>query len=285
MKRWVRHAMVVLSWMGIMSADSALAGSVLPMDLPSLADHAGQVIVGTVASVDARWAANPRRIESVITWEGVTYLKGALLDSTDRFTLIVPGGRVGDKAMQLCCAPTFVAGQKWLLFLLPRYHNFPVVGLYQGAFLIEADERGVERLARTRHGITRAVVGLDASGMVRLAGHVESSSRVHLRAATGLRIVTPSDDARATSKPAMSLDSFIKTLRPILDRSMVHPLTASAGQPWHAARKAVPLVTVSPRQGASKNRSATATENRRPGLVGRISAPRRTQPHPVEIHP
>ncbi|MFQ5492325.1 MAG: hypothetical protein ACE5GE_16565, partial [Phycisphaerae bacterium] len=258
MKRFARQGilLVLLPWM--LPANGASAGSVVPMDLPTLADHAGQVIIGTVASVRSRWSSRPGRIESIVAFQDVSYIKGALPDATDRFTLTVPGGTVGNRAMQVCCAPAFVPGQKWLLFLLPGYYNFPVVGLYQGGFLIQRDDRGVERVVQPRHGIAQAVVGVDASGQVQLADPARSAPGARLRAATGVRLTAPAGARPAVPKPALSLESFLQALQPILDHSKAHTLTAQAGQPLHASRRTMPLLTTSLPDAVTTNRPSSS---------------------------
>ena len=55
---------------------AAGASTTAAMPIQSVADHAGQVIVGDVASVRSYFAGNPRQIDSEITFKNVRYLKG-----------------------------------------------------------------------------------------------------------------------------------------------------------------------------------------------------------------
>ena len=207
---------------------TAQASTVVPMTVETLADHAGQVIVGEVSSVRSYWADDQRRIESEVTFGQVEYLKGALPDATDEFTLTVPGGTVGEMSMSVCCAPEFKVDEKWLLFLLPSYKTFPVVGLYQGSFLIQADDKGVERISHRRHGALEPVSGVGADGFLQCSVKHDSSAHAHLQAAHNMRLKEESADAQAT--PALTYAEFVDLLRPILAASRDHELTQPAGQ-------------------------------------------------------
>lgn len=131
-----------------MFASAAIASSVVPMSVATMADHAGQVITGDVVALRSYWIDEPRRIETEVTFAGVTYLKGAPADADGTFTLRVPGGTIGDLQMRIEGAPRFAAGETWLLFLLPTYKTFPVVGIDQGAYRVVHDADGVDRVHR-----------------------------------------------------------------------------------------------------------------------------------------
>ena len=217
--------------------NAAQASTVTPMSASTLADNAGQVIVGRVTSVRSYWAVDPRRIESEVTLEGVDYLKGRLADSSDRFTLIVPGGEVDAVRMTVCCAPDLRVGEKWMLFLLPSYHTHPVVGIFQGAFLIKTDADGVERVVSRTHGRESAVAGIGADGFVRYAQDAPADVHEYLLGAENMRLVTPP----AQKAPPTTYADFTAQLAPVLAASRDHQLKAPAGQPVIARYRAVPL--------------------------------------------
>ncbi|MFQ5496104.1 MAG: hypothetical protein ACE5EX_12070, partial [Phycisphaerae bacterium] len=138
--------MLLISPLGLLSRP-ARATTVVPMTLATIADHAGQVILADITVVRSAWADNPRRIETTITLSPVEYLKGAPgTASASTFTLIVPGGTVGDTQMRITGAPDFRVGDRWMLCLLPTYKTHPVVGVSRGAFKIVSDDRGVQRV-------------------------------------------------------------------------------------------------------------------------------------------
>jgi hypothetical protein len=205
------------------------------MDLPTMADHAGQVIVGTVDGVRSYWAGEPRRIESEITLKDVRYLKGAWDGAGETFTLVVPGGTMGDITARLADAPVLKAGETWVLFVLPTCKTHPVVGLHQGAFRVVRGADGVERV-QTAGG--RAIVDMDAAGRVETVRPARRDVRAQLVAEHGVRVRPPTaTEARA----GMELDAFVARLRPTLAGSRDHGLAGPAGKRVAGARRAVPL--------------------------------------------
>ena len=262
-RRWCIPVVLLLIATATLVVPAAEATNVAPMTLPALADHAGQVIVGRVAAIQSYWADDPQRIESAVTLEHVEYLKGALPAAGASFTLIVPGGKVGEMELRLGCAPRLAVGEKWMLFLLPRYKTFPTVGVAQGAFRIAADAEGVERVYSAA---ALPVIGTDAKGFVEVATgrpsfapeQVVASDNVHLAAA----------QARAGAPQAVSFAEFRAQLQPVLAASRDHHLTAPAGQRVLVQYRAAPL-QLSP---AARERveAARAGPGRRPGPVNRV---------------
>ena len=267
-----------LNWFGLAGislglaawAPLATAAVAVPMTLNTLADHAGQVIVGRVTAVRSYWASDPRRIESAVTLEGAEYLKGRLADSTDRFTLIVPGGEVDKTRMTIPDAPELRVGEKWLLFLLPTYHTHPVVGIYQGAFLIKPDADGVERVMSRAEGREAGVAGVGSDGFIQYAPSAAVDPHESLQGAEHMGLVTP----RAQAAAPVAYTDFVTQLTPVLAASRDHQLTAPAGRPAIVKYRAVPL-RLSPmeqRRQAEKKAGAPAAPVRGAGAA-RPAAP------------
>jgi hypothetical protein len=246
------------------------------MSAAGMADHAAQVIVGRVAEVRSYWADNPRRIESEVTLEDVEYLKGRLAESESRFTLIVPGGQVGEMRMSICCAPELRVGEKWMLFLLPEYRTYPVVGLSQGAFLIKADADGVERVVSRTHGVETAVTGIGADGFIQHVAPEAADAHAHLVSAEKMRLV---QSAPADAK-AITYQDFVAELAPVLAASRRHVLDQPAGQRVAVTYKAVPLGMS---EFERQRRTARQAEEPAPPLRGAGAAQRivpRPRPRP-----
>lgn len=207
-------------------ASMSWASSVEPMSVRTMADFAGQVILGDVSSLRSYWAENPRRIETEVVFSHVQYLKGRHATAGESFTLIVPGGTVGERTMRICCAPAFKTGERRLLFLLPTYKTFPTVGLDQGAFEIRRDADGVERVYQERG---MKVIGLDVETFVRHGGGAVGDVHRHLREANGA-VVRSAATSAESSAPAISLDEFLRLVQPILDASTDQEMTEPAGR-------------------------------------------------------
>jgi hypothetical protein len=126
----------------IFSATSMVAGAtvLMPTDLGELSRDARAIARGRVVAVAAQWTDGRRTIETMVTLETETYLKGQL-GATVQFR--VPGGLLGRYRNIVVGAPQFAVGQRVIVFLGARGPTVPyVLGLSQGVF----------RLAQTAGG-------------------------------------------------------------------------------------------------------------------------------------
>ena len=224
---------LVLLVFGVAGAPGVVASTVVPMSIQTMADHAGQVVSGTVIGVRSYFIDSPRGIETEVTLGGVEYLKGSLSGSTTEMTLRVPGGVVGEMQMRICCAPEPRIGEKWILFLLPTYRTYPTVGLFQGAFRVVTDATGIERIYR---GAGEPVTGFGADGMIQINGVAPMNRHLHHAGGEVPAVTIP--DRTVVRVDAMTLADFRAQLTPILAASKPHALAAQAGRrvstPYHA---------------------------------------------------
>ncbi len=221
------------------------------MTVKTMADHSGQVIIGRVEAVRSYWADNPRRIESEITFDQVEYLKGAHPGASNRRKLVVPGGTVGEMTMRLASAPKPKAGDKWMLCLLPSYKTHPVVGVWRGAFRIEADAAGIDRVYGSGG---QPIEGVDSQGFVKLSNSRSHCANDRLTGSLGLR-VSDRNDSNSTSN-AIAATEFRKQLAPILAASKDHKLTEPAGR-----RVAITFTPVPMRGAAGQNGNALSASD------------------------
>ena len=106
----------------------------------------GSQIIAYARIVDARpaWADGRRWIDTVVTAEVVSYLKGR---AEETLTFKVPGGRLGRYRSVVVGAPVFAAGDEAVLFLKTRGDDLPdVFGLNQGVFRVVVDSRTGQRI-------------------------------------------------------------------------------------------------------------------------------------------
>ena len=110
----------------------------------------GSEIIAHARIVDVRpeWADGRRWIDSAVTAEIVSYLKGASKDgSNESITFKVPGGQLGRYRSIVVGAPVFVRGEEAVLFLTTRADDLPLIfGLNQGVFRIRIDPRTGQRI-------------------------------------------------------------------------------------------------------------------------------------------
>lgn len=235
-----RFRLLILTGAAVVVAPWAAPGStVLPMTIQQLADAAGQAIDAVVESTVGAWSADHSTIQTTVRFRDVRYLKGQLLDSTDTFTLVVPGGTVGDTQLILTGAPQFEVGQRWLLFLHPTYNMHPVVGIFRGAFRIEEDTTGETHVLDPAGFV---VVGVDVRGFVRVAPPAPQTQQraEYIVGATSASVVGVFE-SRARPTVPMSYERFLDRLAPVLLNSKDHGLTAPAGRPTGLRARAVPL--------------------------------------------
>ena len=115
-------------------AMSAVAGAtvLVPTDLGELSRDAMAIARGHVVAVDAQWTDGRRTIETIVTLQTETYLKGSLGDTVQ---FRVPGGVMGRFRNVVVGAPRFVVGQRVIVFLGAQGPTIPyVLGLGQGVF-------------------------------------------------------------------------------------------------------------------------------------------------------
>lgn len=224
-KRLTFIAVAVLSIaVAMLPIPGAFASTVVPMTVHTMADRAGQIVAGKIAAVRSYWAENPRRIETEVTLEQVTYLKGGQAEAPGVFTLVIPGGTVGETEMRICCAPVFRPGEKWVLFVPPSYKTFPVVGLFRGAFRVTPDPTGIERVYSSA---AQPVLGMDPDGFVRMAG---GNMDPHDRLIAAVNAEVRWRPSPLLNPPAISFEDFLALIQPILDTSRDHHLTEPAGR-------------------------------------------------------
>jgi len=118
----------------ILVGNPAWATVLVPADLGELARDARAIARGRVVAVDAQWTPDRRTIETLVTLEVESYLKGAL-GGTVQFR--VPGGTLGRFRSIVVGAPEFAVDDRVVVFLGARGPSVPyVLGFSQGVFRI-----------------------------------------------------------------------------------------------------------------------------------------------------
>lgn len=112
----------------------------VPADLTELARDATVIARGEVVATEARWTEGRRTIETVVTMETESYMKGQL-GRTLQFS--VPGGVLGRLRNLVLGAPRFERGQRVIVFLKANGPEVPyIVGLNQGVYRVDVSTSG-----------------------------------------------------------------------------------------------------------------------------------------------
>src|SRR5438105_9867221 len=107
---------------------------IVPADLGELSRDAIAIARGRVAAVNTQWTDDRGTIETIVTLEVESYLKGSF-GPLLRFR--VPGGELGRFRSIVVGAPEFVVDQRVVVFLGARGPTIPyVVGFSQGVFRV-----------------------------------------------------------------------------------------------------------------------------------------------------
>lgn len=116
----------------------ASATVIVPAEFTEIVGGSAIIAHARIVDVRPQWADGRRWIDSVVTADVVTYLKGG--SNQETITFKVPGGQLGRYRSVVVGAPQFVRGEEAVLFLKTHGDELPdVFGLNQGVFRIRID--------------------------------------------------------------------------------------------------------------------------------------------------
>jgi hypothetical protein len=135
----VASALVALA----LTTGTLSASVVAPPPFEVLVAQAGEIFVGQVTQQSARWIerAVRRLIVTDVTFRAEQVIKGA---PSPTKTLTFLGGIIGDTRQELVGMPTFMVGDRDVLFVRSGEASLlPLVGLFHGRFRIVAGRNGI----------------------------------------------------------------------------------------------------------------------------------------------
>ena len=144
----------------------ALGATVLlPAEFREVVNGADLIVYARVSSTEARWSDDRKHVDTLVTLQAGTYLKGTPRES---LVIVLPGGTVGRYMNVTVGAPTLNAGDEAVFFLNTRGSALPTVfGLNQGIFRVSMDSATRRRIVTpplmSRAGATETVVRGDPS--------------------------------------------------------------------------------------------------------------------------
>ncbi len=128
----------------LVSARSLGATVLVPAEFREIVSGSQIIVYGRVADVHAEWTDDRRQIDTVVTLDAATYLKGG---PGDVVTFRVPGGQVGRYKNVIVGAPEFRAGEEAVVFLSAAGPSVAhVFGLNQGVFRVRRNAATGQRL-------------------------------------------------------------------------------------------------------------------------------------------
>jgi hypothetical protein len=123
-----------LGLISLAAAAPVRATTIVPADLGELSRDAVAIVRGRVVDVRSQWTEDRGTVETIVTLEVESYLKGAL-GATLRFR--VAGGELGRFRTIVVGAPEFAVDERVVVFLGAHGPTVPhVVGFNQGVFRV-----------------------------------------------------------------------------------------------------------------------------------------------------
>jgi hypothetical protein len=122
----------------------AHATVLVPAEFREIVNGSEMIAYGRVVDATPEWSDDRKRIDTVITFQVDTWLKGG---PGETLTFKVPGGRIGRYKSVLVGAPEFEAGDEAVLFLKSSATDEPFVfGLNQGVYRVRLDPGTARRI-------------------------------------------------------------------------------------------------------------------------------------------
>lgn len=116
----------------------------VPAEFREIVAGSQLIVYGRVTSLRPEWTADRRRINTLVSIEVSTYLKGG---PGETVTIRVPGGQIGRYKSVTVGAPQFRPGDEAVFFLTARGPSVAsVFGMSQGVFRVRVDARTGRRL-------------------------------------------------------------------------------------------------------------------------------------------
>jgi hypothetical protein len=129
---------------GIAAVSTLRATTLLPAEFREIVGESQIIAYGRVLDALPELSDDRKRIETIVTFEVGTYLKGG---PGETLTFRVPGGQIGRYRSVMVGAPVFENGDEAVLFLTQREDGQPrVFGLSQGVFRVLREARSQRRL-------------------------------------------------------------------------------------------------------------------------------------------
>jgi hypothetical protein len=200
----------------LLSALTAGATSIIPVDVATMVDRAELIFVGTVIGSESVPTADGSYAFTYVTFDVEQTLKG-IARSGKTITLRFAGGQAGTNVFEVAGAPQFKMGGQHLLFVEGNGQSgMPLVGWHQGKLDIVADP--VSRQPMLVDHARRAIDGIRDKGWFRGGLALDSNGGIKARRASEAMVVSEEGVQIALDQPqaaerAASVPSVLSQLR------------------------------------------------------------------------
>lgn len=116
----------------------------VPAEFREIVNGSDIIAYGRVVETTVQWSDDRKHVDTLVTMQVGTYLKG---NRGDILVFKVPGGTIGRYMNVTVGAPQFTAGDEAVVFLNVRGTDLPFVfGLNQGVFRVTLDSQTKRRI-------------------------------------------------------------------------------------------------------------------------------------------
>jgi hypothetical protein len=131
------------------AAPVALAATVLlPAEFREIVAGSDVIVYGRVSATEVRWSDDRKHVDTLVTLQAGTYLKGS---GGQTLVIAVPGGTIGRFMNVTVGAPHFRVGDEAVFFLNTRDRELPAIfGLNQGVFRVSREAATQRRFVTPR---------------------------------------------------------------------------------------------------------------------------------------
>jgi hypothetical protein len=117
---------------------------IVPAEFREIVNGADIIAYGRVVETTVEWSDDRKRVDTLVTLQVGTYLKGG---PGETLVFRVPGGQVGRFRNVMVGAPQFAVGEETVVFLNISDGGHPFVfGLNQGVFRVRIDDQTKRRV-------------------------------------------------------------------------------------------------------------------------------------------
>jgi len=199
---------IAISLVVLLALPETAQSWMLKLSLQTLSEGADSIIVGTVVEQNSYWNAAHSNIYTAVAIAAEERLKG--VDVQERFTVIVPGGKVGDSAQWVEDAAELKQGERLVIFLRqldskdlpgmlaegqqPAMPQYKVFGDYQGKFAINDGQVGNLTLGQFKSQVNSILTGQPLTGNMTM-------ERTESLSAPSISWVNPTSAPAGTGSP------------------------------------------------------------------------------------
>ena len=131
------HVSFALLLFILLTVTPIVSALILKMSVEDMTKEADVIVIGDIKEVESRSNFWRTEVHTYSTVSVENYIKGT---GSETLIIITDGGTAGDSGVWMEDTPIFTKNETVLVFLKKAGHEFSVVGLVQGKYIVENEE-------------------------------------------------------------------------------------------------------------------------------------------------